>query len=269
VADLEELSKRQRVVWAEGDYPDIAMKIESVAATVAEACGVASGESVLDVATGSGNAALIEARKGATVTGIDITPELLEVARKRAADESLEITFEEGDARQLPYEDAQFDQVTSVFGAMFAPDQKATAGELLRVCKPAGKVAVSAWTPEGLHGQMFATIGKHMPPPPEGFEPPILWGVEDHVRELFAGASDVTCERLPALGAVTGESAEAWIDYLERVLGPVVLAKQALEPEGKWEASRADLIELFERFNEADDGTIRADPEYLLTVATR
>jgi hypothetical protein len=108
-----------------------------------------------------------------------------------------------------------------------------------------------------------------MPPPPEGFEPPILWGVEDHVRELFAGASDVTCERLPALGAVTGESAEAWIDYLERVLGPVVLAKQALEPEGKWEASRADLIELFERFNEADDGTIRADPEYLLTVATR
>jgi hypothetical protein len=154
-----------------------------------------------------------------------------------------------------------------VFGAMFAPDQERTAAELLRVCKPGGTVAVCAWTPEGLNGQMFGTLGRHMPPPPEGFRPPILWGAEEHVRGLFAGAAEVTCGQRAARDSVRAPSVDAWIDYTERVLGPTILAKRALEADGGWEAARADLAALYERFNEADDGSLLSHPTYLLTVA--
>ena len=173
----------------------------------------------------------------------------------------------QGDAEALPFEDGSFDRVTSVFGAMFAPDQQRAAAELLRVCRPGGTVAVCAWTPDGLNGQMFATLGKHMPPPPEGFKPPILWGVEDVVRELFAEAAEVTCDRREATASIRADSAEAWVEYTERVLGPTVLAKQALSATGGWDAARADLLALYERHNLATDGTYLAHPELLLTVA--
>jgi ubiquinone/menaquinone biosynthesis C-methylase UbiE len=264
---MDELTQRQRVVWAAGDYPDIARSIEPVAHEVVAAVGVGAGESLLDVATGSGNAALEAARRRAGVTGLDLTPELLVVAKRRAAAEGLEIAFVEGDAQALPFEDGSFDRVTSVFGAMFAPDQARAAAELLRVCRPGGTVAVAGWTPEGLNGQMFGTLGAHVPPPPEGFQSPMRWGAEDVVRELFADAAALSCERRVAHGAAHAESTEAWVDYLERVLGPTVLAKQALEPEGRWAAARADLLALYERHNVATDGTYLAHPEYLLTVA--
>jgi SAM-dependent methyltransferase len=263
----DEITQRQRTMWAAGDYPDIARTIESVADEVVEAAGARAGERLLDVATGSGNAAVAAARRGARVTGLDITPELLAVAERRAAEEGLEIAFIEGDAANLPFEDDSFDRVTSVFGAMFASDQARTAAELLRVCRPGGSVAVAAWAPEGLNGKMFATLGRHLPPPPPGFRPPILWGVEDVVRELFAGAEEVTCELRPARDSVRAPSIEAWIDYTERVLGPTILAKQVLEPQGRWQQARADLIELYGRFNEAGDGSLLAHPPYLLTVA--
>lgn len=265
--DPAELTQRQRAMWAEGDYPDIARTIEPVAHEVIDAVGVQAGETLLDVATGSGNAALEAARRGARVTGLDLTPELLETARARAAQEGREIAFVEGDAQALPFEDGSFERVTSVFGAMFAPDQQRAAAELLRVCRPGGTVAVAAWAPSGLNGQMFGVLGRHMPPPPEGFRPPILWGLEEVVRELFASAAEVTCELRPARDSVRAPSVDDWVDYTERVLGPTIMAKRALEPQGTWAAARADLVELYERHNEADDGSLLAHPTYLLTVA--
>jgi ubiquinone/menaquinone biosynthesis C-methylase UbiE len=267
--DTDEIKRRQRAMWAAGDYPDIAQRIEGCAEATVERAGVQAGETLLDVATGSGNAALAAARRGARVTGLDLTPELLERAKARAAAEGAEIDFVEGDAERLPFADGSFDRVTSVFGAMFAPDQERAAAELLRVAAPGGTVAVAAWTPEGLNGRMFATVAKHMPPPPEGFKPPILWGVEDVVRGLFADAAEVTCTRLPATDSVQAPSVEAWVSYYEQVLPPVVTAKAALEPQGAWDAMRADLVDLFEQGNEATDGTLLAHPEYLLTVARK
>src|SRR3954451_4080731 len=178
--DAAEIRARQRAMWAEGDYPDIATTIADVSEDVVGAAGVASGDQVLDMATGTGNAALAAARVGGHVTGLDLTPELLEVARRRAREQGFDIVFEEGDAQELPYATERFDRVTSVFGAMFAPDQERTAAELLRVAKPGGTIAVGAWTPDGLNGQMFTTMGRHQPPPP-GFQPPTLWGSEEHV----------------------------------------------------------------------------------------
>jgi SAM-dependent methyltransferase len=265
--DPAELKQRQRTMWAAGDYPDLARSIESVADEVVAAVGVQPGETLLDVATGSGNAALAAARRGARVTGLDLTPELLAAAEARAADEGQAIVFVEGDAEALPFEDDSFDRVTSVFGAMFAPDQPRAASELLRVCRPGGTVAVTAWAPEGVNGQMFATLGRHMPPPPEGFRPPILWGVEGVVRELFANAAEVSCELRPARDSVRAPSVDAWLDYTEQVLGPIVLAKRALEPQGRWAPARADLADLYVRHNEAGDGSLLASPTYLLTVA--
>lgn len=262
----DELRQRQRAVWAAGDYPDIAATIEDVSEVAVAASGVASGEVLLDVATGNGNAALVAARRGARVTGIDFTAHLLDVARRRARQEDLEIDFEEGDAEQLAYPDNEFDKVVSVFGAMFVLDQERAAAELLRVCRPGGTIVVTAWTPEGLNGQMFAVLGRHLPPPPEGFKPPTLWGSAERVRELFAGASEVRCVRRRAEHGVRAESTDVWLDYLERVLGPIVLAKRALEPDGRWPAARSDLAELYNGFNEAEDGSIRVQPEYLLTV---
>jgi SAM-dependent methyltransferase len=265
--DSTELTRRQRAMWAAGDYPDIARTIEPFSHEVVDAVGVQAGETVLDVATGTGNAALELARRGAQVTGLDLTPELLPVAERRAAEEGLEISFVEGDAQALPFEDGSFDRVTSVFGVMFAPDQARAAAELLRVCRPGGTVAVAAWTPDGLNGQMFAALGRHLPPPPEGFQSPLRWGAEDVVRELFAGAAEVRSETRPATGSVRAASVDAWIDYTERVLGPTILAKQALEAQGAWGAARADLIELYGRHNEATDGSLLAHPTFLLTVA--
>jgi SAM-dependent methyltransferase len=265
--DPAELTRRQRAMWSAGDYPDIARTIEPVAHEVVAAVGVQAGETLLDVATGSGNAALEAARRGARVTGLDLTPELLSAAERRAAAEGLEVAFVEADAQALPFGDGSFDRVTSVFGAMFAPDQARAAAELLRVCRPGGTIAVAAWAPEGLNGQMFGVLGRHLPPPPEGFRPPILWGAEEVVRELFAGAAEVTCELRPARDSVRAPTVDAWIDYTERVLGPTVLAKGALEPTGRWAEARADLVALYARHNEADDGSLLAHPTYLLTVA--
>jgi SAM-dependent methyltransferase len=261
----DETKAHQRAGWAAGNYPDIARSIEAVSPEVVMAAGVSAGDDVLDVATGTGNAALVSARLGARVTGVDLTPELLDVARARAAQEGHDIDFRAGDAEALPVPDAAFDRVTSVFGTMFAPDHARTASELLRATRPGGTIAVSAWTPDGLNGAMFVALGAHTPPPPPGFQSPMLWGVEEHVRGLFAGAR-VTCRRRRAIDSVRAESPEAWVDYLERTLGPLVLAKRALELEGRWAAARADLVALYAEANEATDGTMAAHPDYLLTV---
>lgn len=201
------------------------------------------------------------------MTGLDLTPELLIAARRRAADEGLEVEWVEGDAEDLPFDSASFDRTTSVFGTMFAPRQKVAAAELVRVTAPGGTIAVAAWTPEGLNGQMFKTIGSHLPAPPPEFVPPVMWGVEDHMKSLLAD-QPVELEFERHAVAFEADSIEEWLNYSEDVLGPLVLAKAALEPEGKWDALRGELKALYEANNQATDGTVRVQPEYLVTVAT-
>lgn len=259
----EEQRSAARATWSAGDYPELAKTIEDCSHVVVDRSGAGEGHALLDVATGTGNAALEAARRGARVTGLDITPDLLAVAGERAEREGLTISFDEGDAADLPYEDDSFDRVVSVFGAMFVPNQAAAASELLRVCRPGGTVVVAAWTPDGLNGQMFGTLAAHLPPPPKGLQPPILWGTEERVRELFADGEEVGFETEHA--AQSAASVNEWLDHLEVQLGPLLLAKQALETEGRWDAARTDLAALFERFNEADDGTLEVRPTYLLS----
>jgi SAM-dependent methyltransferase len=267
-ATAEQMKERQRAVWSSGDWPTFAPIVQAVADEVVEAVGTSEGDDFLDVATGSGNAAIAAAQRGARVAGLDLVPELIDAARARFAAAGLEAELVVGNAEELPYEDASFDRITSIFGTMFAPRHEVAAGELVRVARPGAAIAVTAWTPEGMNGQMFGTLGKHMPPPPEGFVPPVMWGDEDHVRGLFSAAGlEVSCEK--RMANLEFESAEGWIDYCEQNLGPIVMAKAALEPQGKWEPVRAELSALEQRYNEADDGTMRARAEYLLTKVTR
>ena len=264
--DVSGIKDGQRMMWTIGDYPDIARTIAGVAELVVERAQAEPGEPLLDVATGSGNVAIPAALAGAQVTGLDLTPKLLDVARQRAAEAGVEITFVEGDAEELPFDDRSFDRVTSCFGVMFAPRQEVAAGELVRVARPGARIVVAAWTPEGLNGQMFKTVGSYMPPPPPELKPPVVWGTEERVGELFADSgAELSFER----HMVTFEHAspESWLEYNERVLGPAIMAKSALEPQGKWEALRGDLLELYTDNNEAGDGSFRARAEYLLSVA--
>jgi SAM-dependent methyltransferase len=266
-ATAEKLKEGQQAVWTAGDWPTFAPIIQEVADGVVAGLGVEAGHDFLDVATGSGNAAIAAARRGARTTGLDLVPELIDAARARAAGEGLKIELLVGNAEELPFEDNSFDRVSSIFGVMFAPRHRQGADELVRVTRPGGAIAVTAWTPEGMNGQMFKVIGEHMPPPPDGFMPPSLWGTEEHVRELFSAPGlELSCEK--RMAEIAWDSVEEWMDHCERNLGPIVTAKAALEPQGKWEAARADLLALDERYNEADDGTMRTRAEYLLTTVT-
>lgn len=264
--DVGGIKEGQKMMWTAGDYPELARTIETVAEQVVDRAQVQSGESLLDVATGSGNVAIPAALAGAQVTGLDLTPKLLDAARERAAEAGVEITFVEGDAEELPFEDRSFDRVTSCFGVMFAPRQEIAANELVRVAGRGARIVFTAWTPEGLNGRMFKTVGSYMPPPPPELTPPVAWGTEERVRELFADSgAELTFERQTV--TFEHESPEGWFQYNERLLGPTIMAKAALEPQGKWDALRSELVQLYTDGNEADDGTFRARVEYLLTIA--
>jgi SAM-dependent methyltransferase len=264
--DVSAIKEGQRRMWTAGDYPDIARTIATVAELVVDRAQINAGEGLLDVATGSGNVAIPAAMAGAKVTGLDLTPKLLEVARERAAQASLDVDFVEGDAEELPFEDRSFDRVTSCFGVMFAPRQAVAAGELVRVGRPGARIVFTAWTPEGLNGRMFKTVGSYMPPPPPELRAPVMWGNEDHVRSLFADSgAELSFERQTV--TLEYDSPEGWLQYNERVLGPTILAKAALEPQGRWDALREELLQLYIEGNEAEDGSFRARAEYLLSVA--
>ena len=261
--ELNELKQRQRAMWALGDYPSIAEQIAEVGPRAVEAASVSGDDTVLDVACGAGNATIPAAKTGAKTTGLDITPELLAAARRIAAEEGVEIEWIEGDAEQLPFDEGSFDAVTSVFGCMFAPDHKQAAAELARVLKPGGRMAVCAWTPEGRIGQFFIAMGKYMPPPPEGFQPPVLWGTEDHAREIFDGTGmNLEFERQTV--DFVGDSPQEFQEKGERELPPLVAAKAMLEPQGKWEELRGELLEMMDAENVADDGSYLAPCEYLV-----
>lgn len=265
MSGLDVIKDRQRHMWTIGDYAAIAEMIEGASEAAVERVGAGPGRELLDVATGTGNAALLAARRGARVTGLDLTPKLLEIATERARAAGVEAVFVEGDAEVLPFADDSFDCVTSVFGVMFAPHQQQAADELRRVCRPGGRIVTCAWTPSGLNGRMFGLIGASMPPPPEGFQPPVLWGTEERVRELFAGA-DVSFETLSV--PFEDDSIEDWMARNERILGPTVMAKEVLEAEGRWEPLREQLAALYSEANEAADGTMRVEAEYLVAVVS-
>jgi ubiquinone/menaquinone biosynthesis C-methylase UbiE len=265
--ELNEAKQMARELWGAGDYPAIAELIADAGRKAVEAAAVSGDDTVLDVACGAGNATIPAAKTGADVTGLDITPRLLEAGKAEAADAGVEIEWVEGDAEQLPFEDASFDAVMSVFGCMFAPDHRTTAAEIARVMKPGGRMAICAWTPDGNVGRFFALTASHMPPPPEGFQPPVLWGTEEHVRELFEGTGVEPSFEQTSLEFVF-ESPEAVLEEYSTKLGPLVAAKAALEPEGKWQPLADELLALYEEAN-TSEGDLRFPGEYLVTTGTK
>jgi SAM-dependent methyltransferase len=253
-----------RETWSAGDWPSLSKLVVSAGEATAAASGAGPGMKALDVGAGDGNVAIPLAKAGAEVTALDPTPELFESGRARAAEAGVDIEWVEGDAMDLPFGDQSFDVVTSNFGAMFAPDHKRAAAELTRVGR---RVVMTTWDFEGMNGQLFVVMRPFMPPPPDGAEPPPFWGIEDHVRECFAPTGrEVAIERD---AAPTGdfESVDAYTDFLLRTLGPVDLARPALEADGRWDEMRAAVRANYERFNEAGDGTFRASPTYLRITA--
>ena len=182
--DMQALKARQQAAWASGDYAVIGTTLQLVGERLAEACDLRWDEQVLDVAAGNGNATLAAARRGCRVTSTDYVPELLQRGEERARAEHLKVTFQVADVEALPFQDASFDAVLSTFGVMFAPDQQRSANEMARVCRPGGRIGMANWTPEGFIGQLFKTLGRHLPPP-AGVKPPSLWGVKSHLENLF------------------------------------------------------------------------------------
>ena len=264
--DVSAFKQGQKAMWTAGDYPDIALRIVTVGEYLAERAGAAPGLELLDVATGSGNVSIAAARRGAKVTALDLTPKLLEAQRARAAAEGLEIILIEGDAEELPFDADSFDRVTSCFGVMFAPRQKLAAEELVRVARPGGSIVVAAWAPDGFIGRNFSTTATYMPVPPPELTPPVMWGHEQHVRGLFEGTGVELLFERRAVSFEAG-SPEAWLAEDEQKLGPALMAKAALEPQGRWEDLRRDMLALYEEFNQAEDGSFRVEAEYLVTVA--
>jgi SAM-dependent methyltransferase len=262
------LKEGHRAMWADGDYAAVARLIDEVPpAHMLAAVGVDAQHRVLDVATGTGNVALRAARSGAQVTGLDLVPELLDIAAVRAAALGAEVEWVQGDAEALPFPDRSFDRVLSAFGIQFAPRHEITARELVRVCRPGGAIALANWTPEGIVGQMFAILSRYLPAPPEFASPPPLWGSEEHVRELFS-TLDVGLEFERALTPYTFESVEGLLQFYETNYGPTIRAKLLLESEGRWDECRAELANLFRSQNlSTDDADLRIEGEYLLIVA--
>lgn len=262
--DLAAIKKRQQATWASGDYHMIGTQIAIVAELMIEAVDVHSTERVLDVATGSGNAAIAAARRGCAVVGLDYVPALLDRARRRIAAEGLEADFIEGDAEDLPFVDRSFDVVTSVFGAMFAPDPVRTARELARVTRPGGRIGLVAHTPEGFIGHLFKTNARHVAPP-AGIASPILWGTEARLHELFPEAADIRVEKRHYV--FRDRSPQAYLAYWRRFYGPTLKAFEAVGEDGR-AALEVDLLDLIARFNRATDGTMVVPSEYLEAVIT-
>ncbi|HEX8754351.1 MAG TPA: methyltransferase domain-containing protein [Solirubrobacterales bacterium] len=265
--DFQALTQAQQKTWAEGDFAMVGGLITLVADELAEALQIFPDERVLDVACGSGNGAIAAARRawGNTV-GCDFVPALLERARERAAVERLNIEFVEADAQRLPFEDGSFDVAMSTFGAMFAPDQERTAAELLRVVKPGGRIGMANWTPDGGIAGLFLVVAKHAPPPP-GMVPPVLWGTEERLRELFGdGISELRVERRGSRQAF--RSADHYIEFFRTYFGPIKMAFERVGPDGE-AALEADLRVFLEEANTGGDRGLVIEPDYLQVVATR
>ena len=262
-----DLKVRARRMWASGDYPTVARRlIPRLGERLVAAAGISTGDRVLDVASGSGNAAIPAAERGAEVVACDLTPELFDAGRADAARRGVDLSWEEGDAESLPYADGQFDTVMSCVGVMFAPHHQAAADELLRATRTGGTIAVLSWTPEGFIGQMFAAMKPFVPAPPPGASPPPLWGTPGHLQELFgAGVKDVTWARETV--RMDGFDSGAQLrDFFKANYGPTIAAYASIsdQPERVAELDEV-LADLGDR--NLQDGHLEA--EYLVATATR
>jgi SAM-dependent methyltransferase len=264
--DLNAVKAKQQSAWASGDYAVIGTTLQIVGESLAEACDLCWDERVLDVAAGNGNASLAAARRGCKVTSTDYVGALLERGAERALADRFEISFQTADAEALPFTDASFDVVLSTFGVMFTPDQAQAAAEMVRVCRPGGRIGLANWTPEGFIGQVFKTLGRHLPPPP-GVQPPSRWGVVSHLESLF-GASAASIRATPLMFNFRYRSAAHFIDVFRTWYGPVHKAFAAL-PADDAAALEKDLTELLNRMNRAGDGALVVPSEYLEIVVTR
>jgi ubiquinone/menaquinone biosynthesis C-methylase UbiE len=261
--EISELKVAHRAMWDSGDYAAVARDLVlEVAEAAVDAAAPQPGDEILDVATGSGNAAIPAALAGARVTGLDLSPVLLDAARRRGEDAGAEVEWVEGDAEALPYPAASFDKVMSVIGVQFAPRHEVAARELARVLRPAGTLVVCSWTPTGFIGQFLKVVAPRLPKPPEGASPPPLWGDENHVRALFE-ESEIEFEFERRAVRFEQASAQEFIAYMARNYGPLVKARERLELEGRWEELRADLVAFCERSSESADRFV-TDSEYLL-----
>jgi len=262
------LKAKHRAMWALGDYHAVATEIiPALGPVLVEAAGISAGEHVLDVAAGSGNVAIPAAAAGAHVIATDLTPELLDQGREDAAAAGVQLDWQVADAEHLPFEDATFDVVTSCVGAMFAPHHQQTADELVRVCRPGGRIGLIAWTPSGFIGQMFAAMKPYVAPPPPGAQPPPLWGDLEHVRDLLGDrVSDLTASQ-QLLNVDRIAEPATFREYFKSHYGPTIAAYRGLadDPARTAELDRA-LLDLAERFRTPDGGLAW---EYLLVVATR
>jgi SAM-dependent methyltransferase len=265
--EMEALKSRLKAMWMTGDFGEVAKHIEMGAEEFIARLALKPGVRVLDVACGSGNLAIPAARLGAIVTGVDIATNLLEQARARAEAEGLTIGFDEGDAESLPYADAAFDVVVSMFGAMFAPRPELVAAELVRVCRSGGQIAMANWTPDGFIGQMFKVGGKYVPPPPS-MPSPLKWGDEETVRErLRDGIADLQLTRRMCPFKYPSPPAGV-VESFRKYYGPTQRTFEALDANGQ-AALRNDLERLWAEHNQATDNTTYVEGEYLEVIATR
>lgn len=263
---LAAVKTRQQATWSSGDYAVIGTTLQIVGEQLCEALDVRAGQKVLDVAAGNGNASLAAARRWCEVTSTDYVPALLSRGRERAAADRLKIEFQEADAEALPFAPGSFDAVISTFGVMFTPDQDKAAAEMIRVCRPGGKIGLANWTPESFVGQIFKTIGKHVPPP-AGVKSPALWGTRARIDEMFgAHASAIQVEARDFVFRYL--SPAHFVQIFRSYYGPVLKAFSMLEPAAQ-AALESDLMAQIDRFNRSGDATMVVPSEYLEIVITR
>lgn len=264
--DYTAIKTKQNAAWASGDYAKIGTTLQIVGECLAEAMDLPPDAKVLDVAAGNGNATLAFARRWCNVTSTDYVEALLAQGRARAEAEALTVRYQVADAEQLPFENATFDAVVSTFGVMFAPNQLKAASEMLRVCRPGGRIGMANWTPEGFIGSLFKTLGKHLPPP-AGVSSPALWGSKPWIKEVFASKAGAATINDRAF-VFRYRSPQDFVDFFRTYYGPVHKAFLALDSAGRT-ALEADLLALIGRFNTATDGSMRVPSDYAEIVITR
>ena len=265
-ADFEAIKARQQSTWSAGDYAVIGTTLQIVGETLCESVDLAAGEKVLDVAAGNGNASLAAARRGAEVTASDYVPALLDGTRARAKSEGLTIAIREADAEALPFDDSSFDVVLSTFGVMFTPDQERAAAELIRVCRPGGRIGVANWTPQSFIGQMFRIVGRYVAPP-AGVRSPLEWGTESRIEGLFGTVvSSIAAER--RYFNFRYRSAQDWLDTFRTFYGPTQKAFAALDDAAQ-SSFENELVALAQKHNVGGPNALRVPSEYLEVVAVK
>ena len=265
-----ELKARHRAMWASGDYPSMVETfLLPLGPKLVDACGIGPGMRVLDIAAGTGNASLPAAKTGAEVTASDLTPELLEAGRQRAEAEGLELEWVEADAERLPFENESFDVVMSSIGAMFAPHHQDVADEMVRVCRPGGTIGLLSWTPEGMLGALFKTMGPFAPAPPPGAQPPPLWGSEEHLGELFGDRVEFRTPDRRLLEITAFEHPRDYGEHFKARYGPTIAVRANAEREGRAAEFDAALDSFCDEWNRGTEDDARFEKEYLIAVGTR